>query len=253
MKKSQIAAQLYTLREHLKTPSDIAASLKKVKAIGFDAVQLSGLGPIDELELKKMLDGEGLVCCATHEPGVKICDEVDAVIERLAKLGCTHTAYPYPHTNPRTFAETVALAEKLQAAALKMAKAGQVLAYHNHACEFERFEGKLILDIIYDHAPALQAELDTFWVQAGGCNPVDWIKKFKAGRQDLIHFKDFGIIANERVMRPVGYGNLDWKSIVPAAEASGVKYFIIEQDVCQKCPFESLSDSFRHLVENFVR
>ena len=44
MKKSQIAAQLYTLREHLKTPADIAASLKKVKAIGFDAVQLAMRG-----------------------------------------------------------------------------------------------------------------------------------------------------------------------------------------------------------------
>ena len=62
MRRKQIAAQLYTLREFLKTPEDIAISLKKVKKIGFDAVQVSGLGPIDAAELKKILDGEGLIC-----------------------------------------------------------------------------------------------------------------------------------------------------------------------------------------------
>ena len=72
MKKDRIAAQLYTLREFLKTPADIAESLKKVKKAGLDAVQISGMGPIDLDELNKILDGEGVVCCATHESGADI-------------------------------------------------------------------------------------------------------------------------------------------------------------------------------------
>jgi sugar phosphate isomerase/epimerase len=251
MKKSQIAAQLYTLREHLKTPADIARSLKRVKAIGFDAVQLSGMGPIDEAELNKMLAGEGLICCATHEKGVTIVEDVQRVIDRLGKLHCQYTAYPFPHALPTSYAETVALAKQLNTAAEVMAKAGMTLCYHNHAHEFERFDGEIMLDIIYNHAPALQAELDTFWVQAGGCDPVDWVKKF-AGRQPLLHLKDFGIVKSERAMRPIGQGNLNWTRIIPAAEAARVKYFIIEQDVCQKCPFESLEDSLRYLTEHFV-
>ena len=63
---SQIAAQLYTLRNFCKTPADIATSLKKVKQIGFDAVQVSGIGKIDPKELATILKGEGLACCATH-------------------------------------------------------------------------------------------------------------------------------------------------------------------------------------------
>ena len=78
MKKSQIAAQLFTLRDFLKTPEDIAASLRKVKQIGYDAVQVSGMGPVAEEELVKILDGEGLICCATHEPGKKIVEETAA-------------------------------------------------------------------------------------------------------------------------------------------------------------------------------
>ena len=65
---SQIAAQLYTLREFTKTPADIASTLKRVRKIGYEAVQCSALGKIDPKELKNILDGEGLTCCATHTP-----------------------------------------------------------------------------------------------------------------------------------------------------------------------------------------
>ena len=36
-------------------------------------------------------------------------------------------------------------------------------------------------------------------------------------------------------------------------EAAGVEYFIVEQDVCLKDPFDSLADSLHYLVENFVK
>src|SRR5438105_339300 len=63
---SQIAVQLYTLREYTKTPADVVKTFRRVKQIGYDAVQLSALGPIDPTELAKILDGEGLTCAATH-------------------------------------------------------------------------------------------------------------------------------------------------------------------------------------------
>jgi hypothetical protein len=57
-----LAAQMYTLRDFTKTPADIAATLGKVKKMGYGAVQLSALGPIDSKELAKILHNEGLVC-----------------------------------------------------------------------------------------------------------------------------------------------------------------------------------------------
>ena len=47
MPQTQIGAQLYTLRDFLKTPADIAKTLARVKKLGYDAVQVSGFGPID--------------------------------------------------------------------------------------------------------------------------------------------------------------------------------------------------------------
>lgn len=97
MKKNQLAAQLYTLREYLTNPADIADTLKKVRKIGYEVIQVSGMGPIAEEELLKIAQGEGLTICATHDSGAKILDETDAIIERLEKLNCKYTAYPYPH------------------------------------------------------------------------------------------------------------------------------------------------------------
>ena len=96
MKINQVALQLYTLRSELKTPSAIADTLKRVRAIGYEAVQASGLGPIDERELSNILNGEGLKLCATHEPSDMILNHPERVVERLAKLRCTYTAYPHP-------------------------------------------------------------------------------------------------------------------------------------------------------------
>ena len=42
MAESQIAAQLYTLRDFIQTPDDIAKTMKRVKEIGYDAVYISG-------------------------------------------------------------------------------------------------------------------------------------------------------------------------------------------------------------------
>src|SRR6266496_4460 len=59
---SQIGAQLYTLRDYLKTPADIAKTLARVRKLGYEAVQVSGAGPIDPAELAKILKNEGLAC-----------------------------------------------------------------------------------------------------------------------------------------------------------------------------------------------
>jgi sugar phosphate isomerase/epimerase len=256
MKINQVAAQLYTLRDYLKTPTDIAQTLKKVSAIGYRAVQVSGMGPIDEAELVKILNGEGLTCCATHEPGHLILDETAKVIERLKKLDCRYTAYPFPAgIDFEKLDQIETLAKKLDAAGAAMAKAGQVLTYHNHSKEFVRHQGRTALEIIYATTDPrhLQGEPDTYWIQAGGDNPVAWCKRLK-GRLPLLHLKDYGCGADGKpFMAEIGNGNLNWTEIIAAAEASGCQWFIVEQDTCPVDPFESLAISFRYLQEQFAR
>lgn len=255
MKIEQVAAQLYTVREFLKTPADIAASLKKVRAIGYQAVQVSGMGPIDEGELVRMLDSEGLVCCGTHEPTAKILDNPEAVVERLNKLVCKTTAVPAPAGIPLTTLEEVkSYASRINSAGIVLRNAGQVLAYHNHHYEFKRVDGRLILDLIYSETDPknLGGEIDTYWVQYGGGDPAAWCKKL-AGRLPLLHIKDYAIDPqNNPVFAEIGAGNLDWPAIIRAAEQSGCEWFIVEQDICPGDPFESLANSFRYIKEKLV-
>lgn len=253
MKINQTAAQLYTLREQLKTPADIATSLKKVKKIGYDAVQVSGMGPIDESDLVKILDDNGLSCCATHEPGDAIINDTAKVIDRLNKLNCKYTAYPHPSNAYFTNLQGVKkLAAQLDAAGAEMAKEGITLTYHNHSIEFQRVEGKTILQWLYDETATenLQGEIDTYWVQHGGGNPISWCKKLN-GRLPLLHLKDY--IVNEKsepVFAEIGNGNLEWKSIIDAAEQAGCLWYIVEQDTCPADPFDSLKQSYNYIGEN---
>ncbi|MGB8354117.1 MAG: sugar phosphate isomerase/epimerase [Chthoniobacteraceae bacterium] len=255
MKIEQVAAQLYTLRNFVKTPADIATTLKKVREIGFQAVQASALGPIEESELVKILAGEGLVCCATHESGDTIINDPQAVVEKLQKLGCKYTAYPYPSgIDFSDEAQVHALAKKLNASGAVLRKAGQVLTYHNHAIEFVRYGDKTALDIIYEESSKknLQGEIDTYWVQYGGADPVEWCKKLK-GRLPLLHMKDYAYLTSDKHgMAEIGSGNLNWKKIVAAAEKSGCEWFIVEQDVCPADPFDSLKKSFEYIAANLV-
>jgi len=256
MKRSQIACQLFTLREFTKTPADIAVTLKKVRAIGYEAVQVSGMGPIPEEELVRICRGEGLTICGTHEPSAQILDEPRAVVERLQKLGCCHTAYPFPAGVDFSSAESIrSLIQKLNAAGQVLFDAGLSLSYHNHGHEFRHLNGRPILQQIYEETDPryLQAELDTYWVQYGGGNPVDWIRRL-SGRAPWLHCKDFGISEqNTPIFREVGSGNLDWTEILTTAEAGGCEWFIVEQDTCPGDPFDSIRQSFEYLASTFCK
>jgi len=255
MKIEQVAAQLYTLRDFTKTPADIAATLKKVRGLGYQAVQASALGPIEESELVKILNGEGLTCCATHESGDTILNNPQAVVEKLQKLGCKYTAYPYPGgIDFSDEAQILALARKLNKSGAVLREAGQTLTYHNHAIEFVRHGGMTALEIIYKKSSKknLQGEIDTYWVQYGGADPVDWCKRLK-GRLPLLHMKDYAFLTSDKpMMAEIGSGNLNWKKIVATAEKSGCQWFIVEQDVCPGDPFDSLKKSFEYIAANLV-
>jgi len=171
MSTSQLAAQLYTLRDFTKTPSDIAQTMKKVKQLGYDAVQCSALGPIDPHELKEIVDGEGLTICATHTSYERMRDEPQAVIDEHQLWGCKHAA-------------------------------------------------------IGDSAV--------------------WIRKLK-GRAQIVHLKDMAMRGSTQLFAEVGEGNLNWPAILDACKEAGVEWYIIEQDTCQRDPFESLGISLRNL------
>jgi sugar phosphate isomerase/epimerase len=248
MSSSRIAAQLYTLREFTKTPADIADTMKKVAKIGYEAVQVSGMGPIDPHELRKIVDGEGLTICATHSGYDRMKNETEAVIQEHYVIGCKHPAIgglPQDYRNGEGFHK---FAKEVSDVARRLADGGLTFSYHNHSFEFEKFGDKTGIEIIRSESDPkyVNMELDTYWVQHGGGDPAEWILKCK-GRIPLLHLKDMGNKGGQPLMTEIGEGNLNWPRIMDAAKKSGVQWYIIEQDVCQRDPFESLAISFRNV------
>ena len=72
------------------------------------------------------------------------------------------------------------------------------------------------------------AELDAFTDSHAGEDPLKVMQQF-SGRLPLLHVKDMAA-GPERKMAEVGTGVIDYKTIIKAARACGVKAFVIEQD-----------------------
>lgn len=250
-----LGAQMYTVRQFTQTEAEYYQSLKKVKASGYKAVQLSGAGPIPAETVRHMLDDLELTAAATHVSFDRMQNETDAVIKEHDILG---VHYVGTGSMPVRYAESGEgfhqFAKDASEVAARFKAAGQQFIYHNHQFEFRKFDGRLGMEILLDEtSPDFQFEIDTYWVQTGGGDVMDWIRRVK-GRMDVVHFKDMTIGPDRKqLMAEIGEGNLNWAAIIRACREIGVKWYLVEQDVCQRDPFESLEISLRFLHRMGIR
>lgn len=247
-----LGAQLYTVRQFTKTIEDIATTLEKVADIGYRAIQISGFGPVDPKEVARIAEDNGLTIAATHMGWDRFQNDLDALVEEHLLWKCKHPAIGGLPAEYRSLDGVARFVDELGPIAERLASAGMDFSYHNHNHELVKYDGVTWLERLYSTAsPAvLKAEIDVYWIQAGGADPAYWVKKC-AGREPLLHLKDM-IVTPEREQRfaEIGEGNLNWEAILAAAKESGVRWYLIEQDQCyDRDPFESLAISYRNLVE----
>ncbi len=250
MSKPVAGAQLYTTRDFCKTIEGVAETFAKVAKIGYTAIQISGFGPIDMKEAGKLARDNGLTVAATHTGWPRFLTDLDAVIEEHMALGCVHPAIGGLPGEYRTTEGIDRFIGELAPVAEKLAAEGMDFSYHNHNHELARVGEKTWLATLYEkaHPDVLKAEIDTYWIQAGGGDPAQWIIDCE-GREPLCHFKDM-CVSPEREQRfaEIGEGNLNWPAIITACEQCGVEYALVEQDNCyDRDPFESLAMSFRNM------
>ena len=248
MAKTVIGVQLYTVREFMKTPADIAATFKKLGKIGYRAVQLSALGPIEPMELKKIADGEGIQIAATHLSFERMRDDPQGVIDEHQLWDCKYTAIgglPEEYRNAEGYPR---FAREATDVAKRLAEGGLVFGYHNHSFELQRFGDRTGLQILYEDSDPnyFTAEIDTYWIQHGGGDPAEWVRRVK-GRSPLLHLKDMGVGPDGPEMAEVGEGNLNWPAILDAARDAGVVWYLVEQDTCRGDPFDSLKISLDNM------
>jgi sugar phosphate isomerase/epimerase len=229
---------------------DFAETLRKVAEIGYKTVQVSGTCEYDAEWLKAELDKNGLKCVLTHIPLKKLVEETDKVIRDHEILECDNIGlgwFSFKETKEgEKFDDFMQI---IPGIAKKIADSGKYFMYHNHAHEFKKRDGKVILEHLKDTFDPKEFGfvVDTYWVQAGGGDPAQWIEDL-FGRVPCIHLKDYSYDGNDKQMAVVGEGNLNLARILKAAEAAGTEYLIVEQDQTNgEDPFDCLRRSYENL------
>ena len=251
MLNHQIGAQLYTVRHYMQNETDMKASLARIAEIGYRAVQVSAIGAIASERFKELADQNDLTICAAHYSYDQFTQDLDAIIKEQHTWGCQYaglSTLPRELRADRAGYET--FVKTFNPIAHELEQAGIKFCYHNHYSEFERFDGRRGIDILFEDTDptAFHFILDTYWIQYAGANPARWIERAKE-RNGVLHLKDMAIINHEQTYAPVGQGNLDWDGILQSAESHGVEWYVVEQDETAGDPFEALRQSYDYLMK----
>lgn len=235
-KGKTMGIQLYMVLDAYQ--KDPAGTLKTLKSIGYAEIEAIITSTAEVL--RDQLKEAGLACPSMHFDSLGF----DKGVEAAHTLGATYIVSSMlpsimqkegkTSSEPKySLDEAKRTAEYANRLGEKARKAGLRYAYHNHHLEFTDVGGgQVFYDVLLKETDKslVQFELDCGWVAAGGKNPADYFKA-NPGRIPLMHAKDF--LPGHRTDYPgaeLGRGELDYKPIMAAADASGLKHCFVEQE-----------------------
>ncbi len=276
MERAKICVQAMTIKKAFAELGPYEA-LKKMAELGYHGVELSqvDMGADSVAEMKRACEEFDIEVAAISggldprkEGDDALTVNLDKFVQDCKTLGAKYIRIGMMPVNYMASVETLKdFCRKAEDIAEKLKKEGIHLYYHNHHVEFQKVEGRYVIDLVKEWAPNVGVELDVHWVQRGGENPVNVIPRL-AGSLDLLHLKDYKVYPygealeksedDENLMREyfkdcvhfaeVGEGNLDMKAIIEAGLKAGSKYLIVEQDdTYDRDPYESLKISAENL------
>ena len=222
-----VALQLNSVRDF--AMHDMLGTLKSIKEIGYDSVELASTYGVEAARLKEMLDTVGLKAISAHLPFSSFQENVKTTIAGCQAMGIKHLCIPsLPGEQLPGGREYDSTKETLKQAADLCAEAGVRLLYHNHAYEFEVLEsGIYILDMLIFDVPGINVQLDTGWAAATGQETASLIEKY-ADRCVLLHLRDTFMTDNVFEGQPLGKGTLNIPEIIEASIEKNVKGFVVE-------------------------
>ncbi|WP_269937114.1 sugar phosphate isomerase/epimerase family protein [Arthrobacter sp. HY1533] len=256
-------------------------TLRKVSELGYNAVEISqipmdakNVGELERAQADLGMDVASLSVMMEKpvgRPGESLKEDFEKIVDDAKRLDTNLVRIGMlPFGAMTSIDAVIEFAKETNGYAERLAEHGISLYYHNHHIEFAKFDGKYMLDIINENSPAMGLEIDVHWVQRGGLDPVRTLEKY-AGRTAMVHLKDYRIgqmpesalgylesgdfvnfmteFKNVVQFAEVGEGNLDFPSIIPAAEAAGAQYLLVEQDeLYGRTVWEALETSHRNLT-----
>ncbi len=234
----EVSLQLYSIHEE--TKKNFREAIKHVAEIGYKGVEFAGYGGLTAEEAAELLRANHLYSVGCH-CGLPVFAEAFAEELQLCKtLGSKYIICPWAKLDTRE--EVDKLIRILNSCADIARKANVRIGYHNHNFEFNRIDGKYILDIIAENTnDNVILELDVFWLVYAGVDPVEYINRW-GKKIELIHMKQ---INADMANVDAGDGIIDMRKIKEASKYA--RYFIVEHEEFDKPVWDSIKNDYDYL------
>ncbi len=233
---------LYTVRVDMTTNAKATllavaeAGYKNIEAAGYNEGKFYNMSPAD---FKKLLQEFGLNPISTHQGSVTM-QNADDMIADVKAAGFEYFVIPVPpmglfkideKTEKIIITGGVAnLTEIINTLGKKCEASGLKLLYHNHDFEFKKdADGIVPIDYLLENTDPkyVNFQMDLYWVTKAGADPVTYFEKYP-GRFKIWHVKDMD---EQGRFAPVGKGKIDFARILKNKRLSGMKYYMVEQDM----------------------
>ena len=221
--------QTYTFRRSI--GNDPAKTLDTIKTMGFTEIEGGG-GRIAPGDFKKLCDERGISIPSTGADYGQLVRAPDSVVMRAKALGSKYVMCAWiPHEDGvLTFENAKKAAEDFNKAGKFLKDNGLILCYHAHGYEFQPYQDGTLLDYIFKNTNPeyVSFEMDIFWIQFGGGDPVALLKKLKDMRKGIK--KDLTGGTSQENDVAFGTGQMDIPSILKEAKKVGIKHYFIEDE-----------------------
>ena len=244
----QLGVQLYTVFSKLNTPEETEKTVAELKKMGYETAQLCG--SMEQMcRFAKACGDAGLTPMGLLSD-LKTCEQYPQEIFDLCRqydmkdIGVSAPLMDY--------AEIPEYISRINAFARRVKGEGFTFSYHNHGHEFIRTScGKTSMDLFLEGVDPEFVDFmpDTYWIQDGGAD-VRHVLERMSGRVKILHLKDMKRTKDGHTYAEIGSGNLYFEGILQTAKQIGVQHFIVEQDVCEGDPLDSLRKSIGYLKMN---
>jgi sugar phosphate isomerase/epimerase len=216
------------------------------------------LHPVDATVLKRALDQHGLVAPSAHVTAMPDGVFTNEILDEMEMLGCHLLVAPAAAGEAGAFESfddldrIKMLAELFNLNAERARPRGMRVGYHNHFWEFGTdFDGRSGLEVFFDLVePDVFAEVDIFWAQAGGRDPVELVKSL-GDRVRLLHIRDGnGKLDGTNNCCPLGEGAIDLPGVL--GQAGSAEWHVVEPEhLSEKGDVWFLLEQYRrYLLDN---
>ncbi|KPM33018.1 Xylose isomerase domain-containing protein TIM barrel [Croceitalea dokdonensis DOKDO 023] len=212
-------------------------------------------------EVKNMLADYGLIAPSMHTDLDTLRNGLDHMLDKVSELKTKYLVLPAIQGDKHSLDHYKRYAEEFNGFGEKMAGYDIQFVYHNHGYEHMVLDGQVPMDYLLENTEngKVAFELDIFWMQAAGADPVRYLEKYPE-KYKLLHLKDAAKpfrfsgdgqtsdqwMAGFPLMSDPGDGVYDIKAIIQTAKKTGVEHYYLERDLAPD-PKETLRNSYNNL------